>query len=412
MKAPGILRSILCSFALVFSFCLLTENVRAQDVGGDVGGGAGIFRPKNPEAKRKPKTGTNTTKPTNRNNARVTGAAVADRIEELLDDGNTARDSRKFAQAEEAYQSVLKLRPKDARAAYGLGNIYSDQQRWEDAETAYRNAVTWSPNDADAYVALSVVLVQPRAGGDNAKSFADAEAFARKAVQIDPKLAVGWDRLGMALQSRAVYNSETEHSHRRALELDPQFAVAYVHLATVLNRTGRGSEAVPLYDKATELAKDPATLNLIADSLQREQLWPQSETVLKRALELDAQNPTSLTLMGKYLVAYRRYSEAEPFLKTATEVNSKSFTPFILLGRTYLGLDRLQDAEATFEKASALAVLGQKKQLSGVYGFEGVGDGYLKAKQNDSAARVYQRALDLDPGNKNLEVKLARARLK
>jgi len=93
-------------------------------------------------------------------------------------------------------------------------------------------------------------------------------------------------------------------------------------------------------------------------------------------------------------------------------VNSKSFTPFILLGRTYLGLDRLQDAEATFEKASALAVLGQKKQLSGVYGFEGVGDGYLKAKQNDSAARVYQRALDLDPGNKNLEVKLARARLK
>src|SRR5215204_3600966 len=37
----------------------------------------------------------------------------------------------------------------------------------------------WAPTNADAYVALSVVLVQPRAGGDNAKRFADAESFAR-----------------------------------------------------------------------------------------------------------------------------------------------------------------------------------------------------------------------------------------
>ena len=409
MKALGILRAMLFSAALVFSFCLLTGNVRAQDVGGDIGGG-GIFRPKNPEAKRKPKTANNTTKPNNR--TKPTAAGVADRIEELLDDGNTARDARKFAEAEEAYQGVLKLRAKDPRGAYGLGNIYTDQQRWDDAEAAYRNAVAWSPTNVDAYIALSVVLVQPRAGGDNAKRFADAETFARRAVQIDPKLAVGWDRLGVALQARAIYNSETEHSHRRAIELDPQLAVAYVHLGKVLNRTNRGTEALPLYEKASELAKDPATLNLIADSLQSEQLWPQSEPVLKRALELDAQNPTSLMLMGKYLVVYKRYAEAEPFLKTASEVNSKSFTPLMLLGRTYLGLNRLTDAESAFEKASVLAVLGEKKQLAGAFGFEGVGDGYMKEKQKENAARVYQRAIQLDPDNKTAEQKLARARQK
>src|SRR5262249_23598418 len=155
-------------------------------------------------------------------------------------------------------------------------------------------SVAWAPNDADAYVALSVVLVQPRVDGDNAKRFADAETFARRSIQIDPKNAVGWDRLGVALQARGLANSETEHSYRRAIELDPQFAVAYAHLARVLNQLNRYSEATPLYDKATELAKDPATLNLIADSLQGEQLWPQSEPVLKRALELDPKNPTSL----------------------------------------------------------------------------------------------------------------------
>jgi cytochrome c-type biogenesis protein CcmH/NrfG len=173
---------------------------------------------------------------------------------------------------------------------------------------------------------------------------------------------------------------------------------------------GRQGEAVPLYAKATELAKDPATLNLIAESLQGEQLWPESEPVLKRALDLDAKNSTSLVLMGRLLIVYKRYTEAEPYLKTATEVSSRAFQPFILLGRTYLALNRLSEAEGTYERASSLAVLGEKKQLAGSFGFEGVGDGYMKAKQKTNAVRAYQRALDLDPGNKGLEQKLAQAR--
>jgi cytochrome c-type biogenesis protein CcmH/NrfG len=68
---------------------------------------------------------------------------------------------------------------------------------------------------------------------------ADAESFARRSVQIDPKNAVGWDRLGVALQARGLLNSETEHSYRRAIELDPQFAAAYAHLARMLNRSGK-----------------------------------------------------------------------------------------------------------------------------------------------------------------------------
>lgn len=411
MSTNGIVRVAVLSLA---SLCLsLVGSVTAfgQDVGADAGVGAGIFRPKNPETKKstKPATGA---KPSNRNTgtSRPKASNVSERVEDLLDKGNEARDARKFVEAEDAYKEVLKLRPRDARAAYGLGNVYSDQQRWDDAEAAYRNSVTWAPTNADAYVALSVLLVQPRPDADNARRFADAETYARKSVQIDPKNAVGWDRLGVALQARGLANSETEHSYRRAIELDPQFAVAYAHLARVLNRTNRSAEAAPLYTKAFELAKEPATLNLIAASLQEEQLWPQSEPALKKALELDAQNPTSLLLMGRLLLAYRRFQEAEPYLKTATEVSSRAFQPFLLLGRAYLGMDRLSEAEETYERASALAGSGEKKQLAGVFGFEGVGDGYLKVKQKDKAVRAYQRALELDPNNSGAAQKLAKAR--
>jgi tetratricopeptide (TPR) repeat protein len=410
MSTNAILRAaVLSAGALCLSLCTV-GSVAAQDVGVDTG--VGVFRAKNPETKKNSSKAGTGTKPGNRTAGptRPRPSNVEERVEDLLDKGNDARDGKRFAEAEDAYKEVLKLKTRDARAAYGLGNVYSDQQRWEDAEAAYRNSVTWAPNNADAYVALSVVLTQPTTSGDNAKRFADAESFARRSVQIDPKNAVGWDRLGVALQARGLANSETEHSYRRAIELDPQFAAAYAHLARVLNKLGKPGEAAPLYDKATELAKDPATLNLIADSLQSEQLWPQSETVLKRALELDSKNPTSLLLMGRLLVAFRRYQEAEPYLKSATEVSSRAFQPFILLGRAYLGLDRYDDAEATYERASTLAGAGEKKQLAGIFGFEGVGDGYLKSNQKDKAVRAYQRALELDPSNNGAAQKLAKAK--
>jgi tetratricopeptide (TPR) repeat protein len=404
MRAASIFRSIFTLISVSVVLTLAGVGAAGQDVGSDVGGGAGIFRARNPEAKKR----TNKPTPVVRRGSRPTNSAVNDHIEDLLDKGNQFRDARRFAEAEDAYNGILKLKANDGRAAYGLGNIYADQQRWEEAETAYRNAAAWSPSDVDALVALSVVLVRPRTGASNAKRFAEAEGFARRAVQLAPKDPVAWDRLGVALQSRELFNSETEHAYRRAVELDPQFAVAYAHLARVLKRMGHEADAAPLYEQAIQLAKDPATLNLIAESLQAEQQWQNSEPVLKRALEIDARNPTALFLMGRMLSVFKRYQEAEPYLKTATEVSPRAFQPFNLLGRSYLALDRLEEAEEIYERAAQFASPGDRKQLAGDFGFAGVGDGYLKAKKKTSAARAYKRALELDPGNQALAQKLAK----
>lgn len=408
MKASPVFRSVITIIVFAVGLSAAGLTVFGQDIGVDVGGAAGVFRAKNPEAKKRNKPGPSTRRGTG--TRPVASGNVEDRIEDLLDKGNQFRDSRRFAEAETSYQNILKIKAQDGRAAYGLGNIFADQQRWEEAESAYRNAVLWSPSDADALVALSVVLVQPRTGAGNAKRFADGEAFARRAIQIQPKNAVAWDRLGVALQSRGLFNAETESSYRRAVELDPEFPVAYAHLARVLNRLGKTSEAQPLYDKATQLAKDPATLNLIAESLQEDQQWQNSEPVLKRVLDLDARNPTALYLMGRMLSVFKRYQESEPYLKLATEVSPRAFQPFNLLGRTYLALARYEDAELIYERATAFASAGDQKQLAGIYGFEGVGDGFMKAKNKAGAVRAYNRALQLNPGNTQLEQKLARAR--
>src|SRR5688572_23230639 len=106
--------------ALVFSIGAFggVFETNAQDVGADVGGGAGIFRPKNPETKRRAartpapsvrrSTGSRTTTAT----TTATSAADAERIEDLLEKGNEFRDARRFAEAEDSYQSVLKIKQR------------------------------------------------------------------------------------------------------------------------------------------------------------------------------------------------------------------------------------------------------------------------------------------------------------
>lgn len=406
MKGYAIVsRILLVSFVTCLAGVAFCFSALAQNVGGDIGGG--IFRPKNPETKKgTTKIPRPVTKPT-RTPKRNPNAELEAKVEDLLDKGNDARDAKKYDEAQAAYEGVLKLKAKDARAAYGLGNVFTDQRRWEDAEKNYRDAADWGPTNVDALVALSVVLVQPLSGANNAKRFADAESFAQLAVKLDPKNAVAWDRLGVALQSRGLFNSDTERAYRRAVDLDPQFAAAYAHLARVLRKMNRGDEAAPLYDQAISLAKDPATLVLIADSLQSEQQWEKSEAVLRKALEMDARSPSTLYLLGRALNVLKRYSDAEGYLKSAIELSPQAFQPYTLLGQAYLAQGNFDDAEKTYNTAADIASAGERKQLAGAFGFEGVGDGYLKAKRKSDAARAYKRALELDPGNPQLVKKVS-----
>src|SRR5258705_12587066 len=92
--------SVIGSFPILLSFSILiyTGVVRAQETGGDLSGGAGIFRPKNPEAKR---TGNpSRPRPIVARPNRPNPAEIEEKVEDALGDGNDARDRRTFPQVE------------------------------------------------------------------------------------------------------------------------------------------------------------------------------------------------------------------------------------------------------------------------------------------------------------------------
>lgn len=439
------------TFVLFLAAAFLFLNAApsfAQEVGGNLGSSAGVFRPKtpvksSPETKKtarkptpalKPKTNSavsskkkpapvksvkiEKSRKTDQNqadNAAGTSAStgktprvsVDESFETAIEEGNAARDERNFAEAQQAYERALKIKPKDFRASYGLATIHADQQRWDEAEKYYRRAVALDPTNIESLIALSEVLVQPNRGGNVLSRFEDAETMARRAVALDKKNAFAYDQLGVALEARGIIQDETEHSYRKAIELNPNHPVAYAHLARLLRKRGRNKDANAAYKKAIELANDVTNLMLVAEVLQSEQRFEESENLLRRVLTVDAANPTALFLLGRALLVKQSNAEAEKFLLRSVAVSPRTLSTYVSLVSLYLRTLRFEDAENTILKILPMAAEADRKQFAGTLSL--TGDGYLKQKKVTQAIRAYKKARELDSNNPQLQAKLTAA---
>ena len=320
-------------------------------------------------------------------------------FERAIEDGNIARDERDYTNAENIYRRAFTLKPRDSRAIYGLGNIFSDQQRWEEAERAYRQAILLEPNSPEAHIALSFVLTQPVVVTNLTDRYLDAEKMARKALQFHPENAVAYDQLGVALELRGIVSEETQNAYRQAIRLEPGFALAYAHLGRLLRRTGNANESSEAYRDAVRLATDVPTMILVAEVMQSQQRFIESEQLLRKALREDPKNPTALFFLGRALTTRGSFDEAEKVLKTSVDVSPNSFVSYALLGSLYTRRNKFEEAERILMKALQVISENERRRLS--QEFEFVGDGFMKIGKGKDAARLYRQALSLD-GDKTL----------
>jgi tetratricopeptide (TPR) repeat protein len=339
--------------------------------------------------------------------AAATNSNSDDLFEELIDDGNSNRDDRNYSAAEAAYKRARTIKPRDSRAVYGLGNLYSDQQRWEEAENSYRAAVQLEPSNAIAHIALSYVLTQPIAAPNLSQRYEEAEQVARRAIDLAPSNALAFDQLGVALEMRGLIGAETENAYRKAIQLRSSFAPAYAHLGRLLRRRGLTRESEAAYKSAVGRSTDIATTILVADVMQSEQRFAESEALLRSSLAGDPKNPSALLLLGRALTAQAKYAEAEKVLRSSLNVSPNAFTANSLLATVYVRQGSFDLAENALLQAVRFVSPLEKRSLS--QQFESLGDGYLKAGNASGAERSYRQAIGLDNENQSLVGKLAKA---
>jgi len=333
-------------------------------------------------------------------------------VEDVLKYGNQARNRSKYEDSIRAYQAVLDYDPTNARALYGLGNLYTDQHEWRAAERAYRAAFKLDSHLADALVALSFVLLQTEAGSASQSRIAEAEMLARRAIDLQPFNAAALDLVGVALEARASPGGEVEAErlYRRAIQMDRRNVSSYLHLSDSLRKTGRSAEAETYLELGVNMARGVPALLLVAQKLFANERYAESQKPLRRLLKHDSRNHAAHYLLGQALAATGKHDKAIAPLKSAIKENPDSFAAYEALVWAYLELNRPKKAEEVLGAAMSLKSINDNESKAIVLGLVGIGDGYNNNGALTDALRSYERAAKIDPDNLEIQRRLTSLR--
>ncbi len=118
-----------------------------------------------------------------------------------------------------------------------------------------------------------------------------AVAEYRRAIALDPGMALAYSNLGALLQSKGEL-AEAESLYRRTIELRPEYALAWNNLGIVRYKRGDGTGAVQAFRRAIELKPDDAgSVYNLGRIYQQAEMADSAKVMFERAYRLEPGNP-------------------------------------------------------------------------------------------------------------------------
>ena len=148
-----------------------------------------------------------------------------------------------YDQAAERLCEASDLNPDDPEPFLFLGKIQSvETNQSECSVERLKRFVKLQPENALANYYYGVNLWKRRKGPDDAETVAQAESYLMRAVQLDPKLGVGYLQLGVLYSERKDF-SRAISSYQSGIQASPQLEEAHYRLAQAYKRTGEREKA-------------------------------------------------------------------------------------------------------------------------------------------------------------------------
>jgi serine/threonine protein kinase/Tfp pilus assembly protein PilF len=241
----------------------------------------------------------------------------------------------------------------------------------------FEKAIAEDPGYALAYTGLSdsYALQLDYRSVPVAEGFAKAEAYARKALELDESLPDAHASLAWCL---FIYDWDWEGSERefrRAIELDPGCAVAHQWYAFLLMARGRTDEG--LVEGHTALETDEPTI-----SARRSMGWlyyyarryDQARHHMQRAMEMNPTAEENYRVLGLALAQQGRLEEAERVLREAAALPGAGPYEVGTLGYALARLGRVAEARALLADLEARAARGYVTPVAFGTLYLGLGD--------------------------------------
>ena len=338
-------------------------------------------------------------------------------IEQKLQEAIVFHQSGQLQRAEQIYQQVLQISPRNADAlnllgflAYqvgrcevaanliakaievdskqyiffiNLGLVRQEQGELDKSIEAYHKAIEINPNDSDVYNNLGNTLQEQ---GELDKSI---EAY-YKAIEINPNDSDVYNNLGNTLQEQGELDKSIETYHK-AIEINPNDARIYYNLGAAQKKQGKLDNAIQTYQQAIEINPDDAEIyNSLGTTLQKQEKLDQAIQVYHRALEINSNYSEAFYNLGLALQEQGELDQAIQAYHRALDVNPSYSEAYNNLGIALKEQENLDDAIQAYHRALAIS-----PSYSEAYNNLGIA---LKEQgELDQAIQVYHRALEINP---------------
>jgi len=267
------------------------------------------------------------------------------------------------------YDLLAQVLDEEARSLQRANRIEEAKAKFAKVAANYEQSLLINPNHAGTYVRLAELLLGTLKDADRAvKLLGDARRRFPGAPEIVYYLAIAQREAKQSQQAVATFE---EALHEAQLEEDSDFVNAKFYF-----NYGAAAEQAGLYDKAADLLRKSIALdpeNAAETFNYLGYMWAdhnmnldEAETMIRRALQSEPNNASYLDSLG--WVEFRK-------------------------GQFDRALNNLLQAAKTAQREDPVV-------------FEHIGDTYLKLNRIREALEAWQKALALDPKNKNLADKI------
>jgi tetratricopeptide (TPR) repeat protein len=267
------------------------------------------------------------------------------------------------------YDLLAQVLDEDARSLQRANRIEEAKAKFAKVAANYEQSLLINPNHAGTYVRLAELLLGALRDPERAvRLLDDARRRFQGAPEIVYYLAIAQREAKQSQQAVATFE---EALHEAQLDEDDDFVNAKFYF-----NYGAAAEQAGLYNKAADLLRKSIALdpeNSAEASNYLGYMWAdhdmnleEAEAMIRRALQSEPNNASYLDSLG--WVEFRK-------------------------GQYDRALDDLLRAAKTAEREDPVV-------------FEHIGDTYLKLNRAKEALEAWQKALSLDPKNKNLADKI------
>ncbi len=208
--------------------------------------------------------------------------------------GTRALNLGNIATASAEYASAVERQPRRSAYHVAVALTAARQGNFAQAEEALQRAIALRPTDPVLYTQLAAVYAH--AANETAEKTRMAYGAYEHAISLAPTIALTYQQYA-DLALRSGDEATALKQARRAVDLDATDGVAYGILGWVYLRTDNHVAAQNAFDQAVKWQPDSADFHLgLATAFFRQGDFPAAHEALQRSLLLDPTYGPSLTL--------------------------------------------------------------------------------------------------------------------